>query len=262
MENPASMPAGTRAFPPPTRRLPGSACSPSRRPGDRRGGSVCAARVRVRVGPRRHARLRPPLGGVSWTGSENPYGPADVTPAPFGRRMAGGDRGQRCPLHPHTTPGTLSPPQRRTSFTSSRPKKAPLGTDPRGPGCGTERRGPCDRAGCGTLGGHYPYSRRPCLGDLTSPLPCGLVGSLPQLGCCGRLPCRVQREERREKLESPEVSPSRRGTPCWRAQQRRLKPAGRLKTSLALTARNPLPSTLPSPPRLSRVCVLVPLYGV
>lgn len=58
---------------------------------------MCAARVRVRVGPRRHARLRPPLGGVSWTGYEDPYGPADVTPAPFGRRMAGGDRGAALP---------------------------------------------------------------------------------------------------------------------------------------------------------------------
>lgn len=97
MENPSSIRAGTLAFPPPTPRRPGSARGPSRRPGDRRGGSVCAARVRVRVGPRRHARLRPPLGGVSRTGYEDPCGPADVIPAPFGRRMAGGDRGVALP---------------------------------------------------------------------------------------------------------------------------------------------------------------------
>lgn len=88
MANPASTWAGTSAFLPPTLHLPGSARGPSRRPGARRGGSVCAARVRVRVGPRRHARLRPPRGGVSWTGYGDPCGPADVTPAPLRRRMA------------------------------------------------------------------------------------------------------------------------------------------------------------------------------
>jgi hypothetical protein len=131
MENPASVRAGTPAFPPPTPRRPGSARSPSRRPGDRRGGSVCAARVRVRVEPRRHARLRPPLGGVSWTGYEDPCGPADVTPCSLrpsdGRwRLRGSStlfiRTRLRGLCPHHGEGP--------GFTGSRPKHAPLGTDP------------------------------------------------------------------------------------------------------------------------------------
>lgn len=87
---------------------------PSRRLGDRRGGSVCAARVRVRVGPPRHARLRPPWGGVSRTGYRDPCGPADVTLALLGRRMRAEIEGQRFPLPPHPTPGTLSPSRRKT----------------------------------------------------------------------------------------------------------------------------------------------------
>lgn len=175
MENAASIRAGTRVFPPPTRRLPGSACGPSRRPGDRRGGSVCAARVRVRVGPRRHARLRPPLGGVSWTGYEDPYGPADVTDPRSLRPSDGGWRSRGSAalfirtrlrgLCPHYREGRASQAHVQRKRHSGLTLGA-RGAEPRGVDLATVRA-------CGLR------DPRRTLSLLTSPLPGDLTSSLP-----------------------------------------------------------------------------------
>lgn len=153
-------------------------------------------------------------------------------------------------------------------FTGSRPKQAPLGTDPQGPGCGNRETWtlrPCGRA-CGLRDLRWtlflPTSPMP--GDLTSPLPLW-PGPVPApawvlrettlWGAAGG----AQREAGVPRgLPKPQGHPLLAGTA---ATAEACRPGG-LRASRAGAARNPL---LSLPPFLAggvcrRVCVPVLLY--
>lgn len=181
--------------------------------------------------------------------------------------MADGDRGVALPSSSAHDSGD-SVPTREKDWASQAhvQSKRHSGLTLWGPGCGTGRRGPCDCAGMqpagpsvDTIPTHVSLGWGPELA--TSAV--AWLGPCPSLGAAGDDPVECSGRSA-ERLESPEVSPSRRGTPCWRAQQRRLKPdgPGRLKACHARAARSPL---LSLPSFLvgcvgRRVCIPIPLY--
>lgn len=202
---------------------------PSRRLGDRRGGSVCAARVRVRVGPPRHARLRPPWGGVSRTGYGDPSGPADVTPAPLGRRMTCGDGGAAMPSSSardsgDSVPATEKDRASQAHVQSERHSGLTLearGVKPGGVNCETVRAaGPS----VDTIPTHVAFAWGP---DLTTPA-AAWSGPCPSWGVAGDYPvgCRGQSADRNR---SPPRSPRAAGAPPAGGH----RSAGRLKPAVA-----------------------------